>query len=230
MSQLINFVLPLFTFTVTFFRNKYLVLSLGIFIGGLAVSSIFYFTGFLKNKTLKSSEHISIQKQDHKKQSNDLSSGTQDSNDESEKDNGSKIYFKPGSANKSMGSQITLKDEEISVLKEELVSIRNVKVRCENDPSLNKSDSLIAELSGVHSRSGDYMMIEFWKTPLNSKGYKMSRNKLLLYGAVSENQDVFKLNNRLYLKNDFGVFKLEYSNEFRKLENVTESAILARLN
>ncbi|MFN5183605.1 MAG: hypothetical protein ACK5D5_11355 [Bacteroidota bacterium] len=120
--------------------------------------------------------------------------------------------------------------EEISLLKEELISVKNIRVKCQVINTKNKSDSFLSEVSNIYEPKGDFMMIEFWKTPLNSKGYKMSRNKLLLYGTFPDDLDVIKLDDNLYLKNSKSAFRLEYSNEFKKMESVTEKSILARLN
>ena len=122
-------------------------------------------------------------------------------------------------------------DENISVLKEELVGVKNVKVRGAENGKENKKDSLAASLAGVTESTGNEMIvIEFWKTPLNSKGYKMSRNKVLLYGMQQQNVDIVKLNESYYLKNNNTVYRLSYSNEFKKMEKVNEPAVLARVN
>ena len=121
--------------------------------------------------------------------------------------------------------------ENISVLKEELVGVKNVKVKDDKENSGTKKDSLVASVAGVNENSGaEVLIIEFWKTPLNSKGYKMSRNKVLLYGLSEQNVDIVKIDDSYYLKNNNLVYHLYYSNEFRKMERVNESSILAKIN
>lgn len=122
--------------------------------------------------------------------------------------------------------------ENISVLKEELISVKNIRVKTEADNKQNGKDSLAAAVAGVTEKaSGDFMLIEFWKTPLNSKGYRMSRNKVVLYGLPEQDVDIVKMDDVFYLRsNNNMVYRLTYSNEFRKMEKVSESAILARLN
>jgi hypothetical protein len=120
-------------------------------------------------------------------------------------------------------------DENISVLKEELVGVKNIKVK-DAENKEDKKDTLATSVAGVSESSpNEFLVIEFWKTPLNSKGYKMSRNKIVLYGLPEQNVDIVKLNDSYYLKNNNLVYRLSYSNEFRKMERVSESAILARI-
>ena len=74
-----------------------------------------------------------------------------------------------------------LNEEDITVAQEELLSVKNIKVI---DLDANqKRDTLTGQLAGVSST--DYpnlFFVEFWKTPLNSKGYRMTRNRVILYG------------------------------------------------
>ncbi len=122
-------------------------------------------------------------------------------------------------------------DENITVLKEELVGIKNIRIKTERDKLTTSKDSAIGKLAGIEEKSsGDFVIIEFWKTPLNSKGYRMSRNKVVLYGQPEQDLEIVKLDDAFYLKNNFGIFKLVYSNDFKKMEPVNESSILARLN
>jgi hypothetical protein len=126
-------------------------------------------------------------------------------------------------------------NENYKVLKEELVSVKNlyVKVLTPKEKT-SSSDSLIASLAGVSvPDEGDkeFFMIEFWKTPLNSKGYKMTRSRLLIYG-YPENQDVaiVKVNEVYYLRNNSQIFKLAYSSEFKPLERATSEEAADKFN
>jgi hypothetical protein len=126
-------------------------------------------------------------------------------------------------------SDINLNNE--NVLREELISSKSIKIKEEKENYTSNKDSLIATNAGItESLANEFMIIEFWKTPLNSKGYKMSRNKILLYGVAEQNIDVLKIDNNYYLKNNNLVYRVFYSNEFKKMERVNESAILARIN
>ncbi len=123
--------------------------------------------------------------------------------------------------------------ETYKVLKEELISVKNIYVKVLSPKEkTSSSDSLIASLAGITTPDEkEFFMIEFWKTPLNSKGYKMTRSRLLIYG-YAENPDVsiIKLNENYYLKNNNLVYKLNYSSEFKPLERAPETDIAGKFN
>lgn len=129
---------------------------------------------------------------------------------------------------------IVSEDENINVLKEELIGVKNLYLKDFDANSGYKSisDSTLTAMSGITSnKKNDFYMIEFWKTPLNSKGYKMTRNRVLIYG-IKEKEDLtlVKFNDNYYLKNNSEVFKLNYSADFKPMERVSENAILQKLN
>ncbi len=125
-------------------------------------------------------------------------------------------------------------EENINVLKEELIGIKNVVVKDFDNSRQYKSssDSLLSAMSGINeARKNDFFMIEFWKTPLNSKGYKMTRNRLLVYG-LQETPDIalIKIDDNYYLKSNSAIYKLSYSAEFKPMERTTEVAVLDKFN
>jgi len=123
-----------------------------------------------------------------------------------------------------------LKEEEgITVAKEELVSIKNVKViDLDNTPK----DTLTGQLAGVSSDEYPYVFfVEFWKTPLNSRGYRMTRNRVILYGLSDfSNVTIYKVDDNYYLKSEEQVYKLSVGTEFKPMERVSDSSLLARIN
>lgn len=132
-------------------------------------------------------------------------------------------------------NEVTASDEEnINVLKEELVGVKNLYLKDYDANSGFKSisDSALTAMSGITAnKKNEFFMIEFWKTPLNSKGYKMTRNRVLIYG-LKEKEDLtlIKLNENYYLKNNSEVFKLNYSPDFKPMDRVNETSILQKFN
>ena len=123
-------------------------------------------------------------------------------------------------------------DENINVLKEELLSVKNIPLKDFDGNEISKTDSALYSVSGVQPNSRtDLYLIEFWKTPLNSKGYKMTRNRILIYG-IKENQDlcVAKIKDNYYLKNNTEVYQLVYSPDFKPMVKVNEESILKKFN
>lgn len=123
-----------------------------------------------------------------------------------------------------------LKEEAIKVAQEELLSVKNIKVI--NLDVRSKKDTLTGQLAGV--TSSDYpnmFFVEFWKTPLNSKGYRMTRNRVILYGLSDFSSiTIYKVDDNYYLKNDDLVYKISAGTEFKPMEPVNDSELLARIN
>lgn len=123
-----------------------------------------------------------------------------------------------------------LKEEDINVAQEELLSVKNIKVIDLDGPS--KKDTLTGQLAGVSS--SDYpnlFFVEFWKTPLNSKGYRMTRNRVILYGLSDFSSiTIYKVDDNFYLKNDDVVYKISSGTEFKPMELVHDTDLLAKIN
>ncbi len=123
-----------------------------------------------------------------------------------------------------------LKEEAIKVAQEELLSVKNIKVI--NLDMRSRKDTLTGQLAGV--TSSDYpnmFFVEFWKTPLNSKGYRMTRNRVILYGLSDFSSiTIYKVDDNYYLKNDDLVYKISAGTEFKPMEPVNDSELLARIN
>ncbi|WP_317896604.1 hypothetical protein [Aurantibacillus circumpalustris] len=130
---------------------------------------------------------------------------------------------------KEVDSLIAL-DSKISIATDELLSVKNVKVINIGD-NITGRDSLAAKLAKVDNNYSNLYFIEFWKTPLNSKGYKFSKNKIMLYGFLDFNNVLlYQLDNAYYIKCSDQVYKLFYGGDFRKLEKVVDTDLLAKIN
>jgi hypothetical protein len=120
-------------------------------------------------------------------------------------------------------------DPEINVAKDELLFVKNMKLI---DLDNSVKDTVSAKLAGVSTdENTGLFFVEFWKTPLNSVGYRMSKNRLLLYGFSDfSNFNIYKVDDVYYLKNDRQVYKLTAGTEFMSMEKVNDTGLLARIN
>ncbi len=120
-------------------------------------------------------------------------------------------------------------DNELNVATDELLNVKNVKLI--NLDSEMPADTTAAALAGVSSQKfTDLYFIEFWKTPLNSKGYRMTKNKVMLYGFSDySNLSIFKVDGGYYIKNSEQVYKVVPGSDFKPLERVLDNDLLARL-
>lgn len=126
---------------------------------------------------------------------------------------------------------ILSEDANITIATDELLSVKTVKLIKIGERGAS-SDSLAARLAGVDENVGSNLyFIEFWKTPLNSRGYRFTKNKVMLYGFPDfTNATLYSLDNGFYLKSGEQVYKLFYSPEFKKLERVLDTDLLAKIN
>lgn len=124
--------------------------------------------------------------------------------------------------------------DDVIVRKDELLSTKTLEV-INMDPvaKMTGKDSLLQKVSGIkddRSSSKQFINIEFWSSPLNYKGYKMSKYKLILYGVSSpEGLKIFKLDEVVYLKSASFVYRLDASGDFKPYERITDESIISRL-
>ncbi len=79
-------------------------------------------------------------------------------------------------------------------------------------------DSVLLEAKNVNKTQPESIIVEFWKSPVNFKGYKMSKNKIVIYGlSYDENLTIEKISNLFYLKNFDTYYVLEYNDGFTPL-------------
>jgi hypothetical protein len=133
-------------------------------------------------------------------------------------------------------SQALATREEIVLRKDELLETRSFELINVSPVASNSGisrDSLAAKMAGVrddHAAGRQFSTVEFWTSPLNYKGYKMSRTKIVLYGVTDpESVKLFKLDDEVYLHSGSIVYHLDNTNEFRPYERVSSEAILSKL-
>ena len=125
--------------------------------------------------------------------------------------------------------------DDIIVRKDELLSTKTLEV-ISLDPIASKmsaKDSLLQKVSGIkddRSNSKQFFNIEFWSSPLNYKGYKLGKYKLIVYGIPSaDGLKLFKLDDIIYLKSSSMVYRLDYSGDFKPYERITDEVVINKL-
>ena len=125
--------------------------------------------------------------------------------------------------------------DDIVVRKDELLSTKTLEV-FNLSATANKAtakDSLLLKVSGIKDdKNSEKQMfnVEFWSSPLNYKGYKLGKYKMVLYGIASaDGLKIYKLDDELYLKYQSLVYHLEYTADFRQYERITDENITGRL-
>ena len=129
----------------------------------------------------------------------------------------------------------SISSDEVVVRKDEMVGAKTLEVINLNPASTrtNAKDSLLQKISGVQEdkNTGKQLFnIEFWQSPLNYKGYKMSKSKIVLFGLASdEGIKVFKTDDAIYLKNMTAVYRLDYASELKPYEKISDESIISKL-
>jgi len=119
------------------------------------------------------------------------------------------------------GDDIVVRKDEL--LGEKVVSLMNLD-------GTNVLDSISSKEAGIREEPGKSVTIEFWQSPLNYRGYKLTRSRLVLFGIDAQEQlSLYRLDNIMFMKTAGGVFRLENTADFRQMERVTDEALLAKL-
>ncbi len=126
-------------------------------------------------------------------------------------------------------------DTDVVVMTNQLVAVLAVPLLNKDTARPNKknqqTDSTIAAMSDVgNSKESPNYRVEFWKSPLNYKGYKMSRGKIILYGInpvtpvnLTHDEDTY------YLVVNQSAYKVEYTDDYKPFEKVADKIVLKKL-
>jgi hypothetical protein len=126
-------------------------------------------------------------------------------------------------------------DSNVVIMTNQLVSVVTLPLKnidsTSVDKSTEKSDSMIASMSQVsEEKEPSAYRIEFWESPLNFKGYKMSRGKIVLYGVNSNTPlRLVKCDDGYYLLSTQWVYKVNYTDDYRPFEKVNDKNVLKKL-
>lgn len=126
-------------------------------------------------------------------------------------------------------------DKNIVVAKDEMIALKKYQiegVKNNSQASKNNLDSLLTDDKTAKNKKNDNSItVEFWKSPINYKGYKYDHYKLVIFGLNDFDVTKFKYNNNLlYLKcrNDF--YEIEPTDKFRALVIVSNTDLIKKLN
>lgn len=122
-----------------------------------------------------------------------------------------------------------LSDDGLVVKKDELLFSKFMEI-IEINTSGNPADSTNSYGSRNRQIAGR-MWIEFWRSPLNYRGYKFGRNKLVVYGISEyEGLRILKLKEDLFLKYNTSYFKISNTDDFMPFNKVIDELTLIELN
>jgi|SRR6185436_10072030 len=140
-----------------------------------------------------------------------------------------------GASAEGTGNDTLVGDEDIVIKKDQLLITAALPVNekpaeqksQEADPATGTTQNVAEKLNPaaglpVDERTGSTLLqVEFWVSPVNYRGYKMSKNKLILFGIEEPDAvKLFRLSDNLYMK---------YGNDFFRLVNTFDFLSYQRL-
>lgn len=138
-----------------------------------------------------------------------------------------------------MNNDSNANTQNIVVMTNQLVTVSNVSlvdldsIQDRKSDAARKSDSLAASMNemGQAVYAPSKYRIEFWVSPINFRGYKMSIGKIILYGVSTKApMKLVKLEDSYYLQTDQLVYKLGYTDDLRPFDKVTDKSILKKFS
>ena len=156
---------------------------------------------------------------------------TTDEDEKTKNKNRFKINFKKSTKiNYSEVDSLIKEDSGINIASDELLTVKNIKI-IQIGEFIPSKDSSDIQKTRIDDTNSDLYFVEFWKTPLNSKGYRFTKNKIMLYGFDDfSNLTLYEIDHSFYIKSSDQVYKLLYSSEFKQLDRVLDSELLAKIN
>ncbi|WP_027421324.1 hypothetical protein [Crocinitomix catalasitica] len=90
-----------------------------------------------------------------------------------------------------------------------------------------KKDTALKEMLGIKESKITELIVEFWESPLNFSGYKLSKNKLILYGLSDQfKYQIYKRNKVYYIGFEDILYGLKETQEFLPFVEVDRENIL----
>jgi hypothetical protein len=140
---------------------------------------------------------------------------------------------KPGShadstrKNDSLTAKFAKISEPVAFKRDEILAFRTIRVSGLTDSMINKSaflDSLLTDDKNAKHIITNQIRVEFWKSPINYKGYKLSKEKLVLFGILDFDDVMLEFQQqRILLKTKNAHYLLKSSNNFEPLVPIRKS-------
>lgn len=117
-------------------------------------------------------------------------------------------------------------EENIKINSDKKIDTKRIKITQLKQQSTNKSDSLINEMINVKPIKLTELTIEFWESPLNYSGYKMSKAKLIVYGLNPHfNYKLYEKNGKYFLNFEQVYYQLEETSTFKPYQSINKEQI-----
>jgi len=122
--------------------------------------------------------------------------------------------------------------DDSRVVKDRLVYVKTLENPVKDNDQAITSYDILDSIVGKHSSPSDQstIIVEFWETPLSSKGYIKSKNKLILYGVSLHNFVALKYyDETVYLKYLNQYYPLQFTSEYKSLKPLSDLSLIEHL-
>jgi hypothetical protein len=122
---------------------------------------------------------------------------------------------------------LALDDEDedtLQIVKDEKIKTESLKI---NVIKAEVVDTLLQKLLDVEKPVVKQILVEYWESPINYKGYKLSRSKLIIYGIKPLVTSVlYKNEQAYYLKANNIFYELYETTDFKSLVSVPKPEVI----
>jgi hypothetical protein len=201
---------------------KYLIIA-GVFVLGLSLGYIIGTQNSsgenLNGKSIADNSDSSDQEHTSNNNSNHHNNDSEDENSENEEEE----LLLEDSLNADFLMNDSLNSEDhISTEK----MIRSVQFPIVYLADEQPTDTAMAELLGIEDVQSKSMFVEFWESPLNFEGYKLSKKKLVVYGLSPQfDYKVYKEGTNYYLSYQNVYYKMKETQDFLPFTEVAKSEV-----
>lgn len=201
---------------------KYLIIA-GVFVLGLSLGYIIG-TQNSSGENLNGNsiaENSDSSDQDHSSNNNSSHRNDDDDDDNSENEEEELVLVDSLNPDFLMNDSLSAEDH-ISTEK----MIRSVQFPIVYLADEQPADTAMAELLGIEDVQSKSMFVEFWESPLNFEGYKLSKKKLVVYGLSPQfDYKVYKEGTNYYLSYQNVYYKMKETQDFLPFTEVAKSEV-----
>ncbi|MBD3637270.1 MAG: hypothetical protein HUJ25_07965 [Crocinitomicaceae bacterium] len=118
----------------------------------------------------------------------------------------------------------TLGEENISIRTEKMIDQKWIAVHVIED--FENKDSLIKKALGIEDKMPTKILVEFWESPLNFTGYKLSKSKLVMYGmSTGVDYKLYRRKSDYFLSAETFYYSLKETEEFLPYLEVSKDVV-----
>jgi len=116
----------------------------------------------------------------------------------------------------------SMNDEDLSISREKLIRGVRLPVIYLTQPEVK--DSALKESLGIEEVQAKTIFVEFWESPLNFEGYKLSKKKLIVYGMSPQfDYKLYKRDSEYYFAFQNVYYKMKETQDFLPFSEVAKS-------